>query len=142
LGLQSQFPALLEFAKQQGASPEFTIFAPTDESFQIFEQGVRKATAEQFPDEAEEAFRNVMSFMTALPVARGRYAMEDLKNTEILNSIVSLGSSTPEALQISVEGDDVFVRYLYAYEGSKIIGPSVEASNGVIHVIDGPLIDT
>ena len=101
----------------------FTVFAPTDEAFARLPEGTLEALL---------ADREKLVAVLTYHVLPGRVMAED---------VIAAGSAKPataqgEALDIRVMGGEVKVN------NATVVMPDVEASNGVIHVIDRVVIPT
>ena len=101
---------------------QLTVFAPTDEAF-----GELGVTADNVGDiDFEEAVGASLAEILTYHVTSGRRYSESVVNAarvEMLN------------------GQDVDVDGIVLNDGqAEILAPDVEASNGVIHVIDGVLL--
>jgi len=104
----------------QGDGP-FTVFAPTDEAFAKLPEGMVKALLAD-----KEALTRVLTYH----VVAGRVTSEqvvELSQAETVAGIVA---------PIEVRDGSVYVG------GSKVVGTDVQASNGVIHVIDSVMLPT
>jgi uncharacterized surface protein with fasciclin (FAS1) repeats len=123
----SMFLAALEAAgtmdSLHGAGP-FTVFAPTDEAFTAYIDQSGMSQTEVFGDAA--ALRQVVDHHV-------------VNMSEMADQVMSMdGQSFTTAaglpLEVSVEGDTVMVG------NATVERYDIEASNGVIHVIDGVLV--
>ena len=102
----------------EGAGP-FTVFAPTNEAFEEMPKAVLDALIAN-PDQLAE----VLKYHTAQGEVDVRF------------------DYTPTALA-TVQGQNVFVDREFndlRINNSKVVGPVIEASNGVIYVIDSVLL--
>jgi uncharacterized surface protein with fasciclin (FAS1) repeats len=102
----------------QGEGP-FTVFAPTDEAFEALPDGILDALLED-----KDALTEVLLYH----VVPGKVLAADVVTLD------EAGTVQGEKLTITVDGEDVMVNE------AQVIIPDVEASNGVIHVIDAVLI--
>ena len=92
------------------------VFAPTNEAFDALPEG----TVENLlKPENKDALANILKHH----VTPGKYDKEFLKKFK------KLGQANGQDAMVEVKGDDVFVG------GAKILG-SVNAGNGIVHVID------
>lgn len=92
------------------------VFAPTNEAFAALPEG----TVENLlKPENKDALANILKHH----VTPGKYDKEFLKKFK------KLGQANDQNTTVEVKGDDVYVG------GAKIIG-SVEAGNGIVHVVD------
>lgn len=92
----------------------FTVFAPTDEAFAALPEGTLDALLAD-PD--------ALAGILAYHVVPGKVMSSDLKN---------------EMLATTVQGSDVTIMTEggVMVEEANVVAPDIEASNGVIHVID------
>lgn len=97
----------------------FTVFAPTDSAFDALPEG----TLDELLDD-EEALTNVLLYH----VADGELMAADVVEMESIETLQG------EELAVNVTDDTVMV------DNATIITTDIEASNGVIHVIDAVLI--
>jgi transforming growth factor-beta-induced protein len=102
----------------QGEGP-FTVFAPTDDAFSALPEGTVPALLADIP-----ALTDVLTYH----VVPGEYMAADVVQQESLDTVQG------EPLSIRVEGDAVYVN------DAMVVITDVEASNGVIHVIDAVLL--
>lgn len=98
----------------QGDGP-FTVFAPNDAAFAKIPQSTLNALIED-----KEALTQVLG----LHVVSGKVMASDVV------TLASAETITGGMLDINVMGGDVMVN------GAKVIATDIEASNGVIHIID------
>ena len=98
-----------------------TLFAPTDEAFEELPDG---ALEYLFSDDPQAEF-------DLLRVIE-HHVVDDVRSIDDFGPGEETSIAGP--LQITVEGERVMI------EGATVIEPDVEASNGIIHVIDGVLI--
>jgi uncharacterized surface protein with fasciclin (FAS1) repeats len=98
----------------------FTVFAPTDEAFAALPNGTVAALLE----DPEGMLTEVLTYH----VVSGKYMAADVVNLTAAPTVQ--GSS----LTIAVDGGTVMV------DGSKVLITDIEASNGVIHVIDAVML--
>jgi uncharacterized surface protein with fasciclin (FAS1) repeats len=123
----SMFLAALEAAGTMDSLHEtgpFTVFAPTDEAFSAYIAQSGMSQTEVFGDAA--ALRSIVDHHV-------------VNMSEMADQVMSMdGQSFTTAaglpLQVSVEGDTVMVG------NATVERYDIEASNGVIHVIDGVLV--
>jgi uncharacterized surface protein with fasciclin (FAS1) repeats len=104
----------------QGAGP-FTVFAPTDEAFAKLPAGTLAALL---------AGKEKLTAVLTYHVVPGRIVSGDL---------VRAGSAHPETVQgemltVRADGQRVLV------DGAQVVTADIEASNGVIHVIDAVVL--
>jgi transforming growth factor-beta-induced protein len=99
----------------------FTVFAPTNAAFEKLagDLGVEVADLLELPN---------LEAILLYHVAEGAVKAEQ---AIALGSITTLNGAS---VHVSKKGDDVFINK------SKVIGADVEASNGIIHIIDAVLI--
>ncbi|RZU98416.1 fasciclin domain-containing protein [Spiribacter vilamensis] len=107
---------LVETLKGEGP---FTVFAPTDEAF---------AAIPESDLEALLADKDQLTAVLTYHVVSGKVMAED---------VVGLDSAT------TVQGSDVSIEVVdgnVMIDGATVVTTDIEASNGVIHVIDGVLM--
>ncbi len=97
----------------------FTVFAPTDDAFNALPEGALDALVADIP-----ALTDVLLYH----VVPGKVMAADVVNLNSANTVLG------KPVTISVEGSTVKVN------DAQIIITDIEASNGVIHVIDAVLI--
>lgn len=120
-----QFNTLLAAAEAAGlvetlrGDGPFTVFAPTDEAFAKLPAG---SVESLLADPAK--LKDVLLYH----VVSGQMSSEELVNMGFVTTL--LGRSLP----INKSGNDVAVK------NAKVVAPDVQASNGVIHVIDTVLL--
>ncbi|MFW6295466.1 MAG: fasciclin domain-containing protein [Halanaerobium sp.] len=104
----------------KGEGP-FTVFAPTDAAFEDLPEG----TLDSLLDDKEE-LSNVLLYH----VVSGKVMAEDVleMDGEMVETVFG------EEIEISVEDDMVYIN------DAQVTTTDIEASNGVIHVIDAVLI--
>jgi uncharacterized surface protein with fasciclin (FAS1) repeats len=108
---------LLEALKSEGP---FTVFAPTDDAFAKIPP---QTLSELLQPENKEKLTAILTYH----VVPGRVTAQDVAN---LNSATTLqGQTVKISKQDGVKIND-----------AKVIAPDVEATNGVIHVIDSVLM--
>jgi len=98
----------------------FTVFAPTDEAVAALPDGTISALL-QDPE-------GLLTELLTYHVVNGKYMAADVVNLTTLPTVQ--GSN----LTITVEGGMVMV------DGAKVLTADIEASNGVIHVIDAVML--
>jgi transforming growth factor-beta-induced protein len=111
-----QAAGLVDALKGEGP---FTVFAPTDDAFAALPEGTVEALLNDIP-----TLTNILLYH----VAEGKFMAEDVLGLSEAETLLG------ENLGISVEDGKVMVG------DSQIIITDIEASNGVIHVIDTVLI--
>ncbi|WP_420644619.1 fasciclin domain-containing protein [Candidatus Leptofilum sp.] len=113
-----QAAGLAETLSGEGA---FTVFAPTDDAFAALPEG----TVESLLEDPEGALTDVLQYH----VVDGKVKAETVVTLE---SATTLGG---EDVSITVTDGNVFLN-----ETTQVIITDIEASNGVIHVIDAVLL--
>ncbi len=98
----------------------YTVFAPTNDAFQALPQG----TLDQLMQNPDGDLQQILLYH----VVPGRYMASDLVQ---LNSLETL-----EGSRLSVNTTDGVV----TVDGATVIQSDIEASNGVIHVIDAVMV--
>ena len=105
------------------ADAEYTVFAPTDNAFNNFDETNPDALATVLAD-AEGALTTVLTYH----VVAGNYSSEEL---------LAMGTVTTlqgEELTITTRNGDIFVN------DARIVTADIPAKNGVIHAINGVLL--
>lgn len=100
-------------------SGEFTVFAPTDEAFAAVDPAILQALSEN-----TDALRQVLLYH----VVEGRVPASEVVN---MSAAATAGG---EDVAIAVDGETVSVN------GATVVTADIEASNGIIHVINQVLI--
>lgn len=103
-----------------GGEGEFTLFAPTDEAFDALPENLVNALLTD-PD-------GVLSQVLLHHVVGSVAFSGDLSNDQMIETLAE------QNITVTFEGDDVFIN------GAQVISANIEASNGVVHVIDAVLI--
>ena len=99
----------------------FTVFAPTNEAFAALPAG---ALANLLKPENKAQLVNVLTYH----VVAGAVRAEDLKDGEKVKTVEG------EELTVRIDGKDVFIN------SAKVVRADVNASNGVVHIIDSVLL--
>lgn len=97
----------------------FTVFAPTNEAFDKLPAGT---VDDLLKKENKRQLRDVLEYHVLL----GVYDGDKLKRSK------KIGTAHGNSVEITKDGDDVLVN------GNKIVA-SINASNGVIHIVEGVL---
>ncbi len=113
-----QAAGLVETLK--GAGP-FTVFAPTDDAFAKLPAG----TVESLLKPENKA---KLTAILTYHVVAGKALASDLKNGEALKTV------NGKELPVKIEGGEVMIG------NAKVIKADIEATNGVIHVVDTVLL--
>ena len=115
----TRVPALLDAASD--ADADLTVFAPTDAAFTAFLEGDDRFTdLASIPDE-------VLTSVLQYHILAGAKLAADLGETET--------TLNEETISISKTDDGVFIN-----EDVKVTAANIEASNGVVHLIDQVLL--
>jgi uncharacterized surface protein with fasciclin (FAS1) repeats len=96
------------------------VFAPTNAAFDALSPGM---VEDLLKPENKDALANILTYH----VTPGKYSRDFLKKFK------KLGQANNQNVDVEVRGDDVFVG------GARIIA-SVEAGNGIVHVVDKVLV--
>ncbi len=104
----------------KGPGP-FTVFAPTDEAFGKLPAGTLDNLLKP---ESKEQLRSVLTYH----VVPGKYMAEDVADMDAAPTV------NGKELSLKVEEGVVMV------DGAKVVQADIEASNGVIHVIDAVVL--
>lgn len=113
-----QEAGLVEALKSEGP---FTVFAPTDDAFSKLPEGTLE---ELLMPENSDMLENILLYH----VVEGKVMAEDVVMLEEAETLAG------QAVKIEVMGDEVMIN------NAKVIITDIEASNGVIHVIDTVLL--
>lgn len=105
-----------ELAKTLEGPGPYTVFAPTNEAFEAL--GDTLNTLLEPENQAELA--EVLTYH----VVPGELTASELSNGEKLETIQG------DDLEVKIDGEEVTIN------GAKVVTPDVQASNGVVHVID------
>ena len=100
----------------QGTGP-FTVFAPTDAAFE-------ELGDDQVQSLLEPANRDQLQSILTYHVVPGKLTASDLSDGQELETVAG------EMLTVQIDGDEV------AVGDATVVEPNIEASNGVVHVID------
>ncbi|AKA35449.1 fasciclin domain-containing protein [Flagellimonas lutaonensis] len=92
------------------------VFAPTNEAFDALPEGT---VEDLLKPENKDALANILKYH----VTPGKYTKDFLKKFK------KLGQANDQSVMVEVKGDDVYVG------GAKIIA-SIDAGNGIVHVVD------
>jgi len=106
----------------KGEGP-FTVFAPTDDAFAALPEGT---VASLLEPEKRDMLVSILTYHVVPGKVMAKQVM-DLSAAETLNG---------QRVDITVEDGSVMV------DGAKVVSADVEASNGVIHVIDSVILPT
>lgn len=104
-----------ELAETLAGEGPFTVFAPTDDAFAKLPEGTVEGLLEDIPQ-----LKNILLYH----VVSGKVMAADVVELESADTLMG------KPVEISVEGDQVKIN------DATVIIPDVEASNGVIHVVD------
>ena len=100
----------------QGTGP-FTVFAPTNAAFE-------ELGSDQVQSLLEPESRQQLTSILTYHVVPGQLTASDLSDGQKLETVAG------ETLTVKIDGDEVMVG------DASVVQPDVEASNGVVHVID------
>lgn len=104
----------------EGEGP-FTVFAPTDEAFAALPEGTVESLL-------EEENRDQLTAILTYHVVPGAVMSGDLSDGMEAETVQG------ESITVSIDGDSVMI------DGATVTSADIEASNGVIHVIDSVLM--
>jgi len=99
----------------------FTVFAPTDEAFAALPEGT---VDDLLKEENKDRLTAILTYHVAPTAAMS----SDLSDGQMIDTV------NGEQLEVSIDGDTVMVGE------ATVTQPDIEASNGVIHVIDTVLM--
>jgi transforming growth factor-beta-induced protein len=114
------YPDLVDLLSDE--SGEFTVFAPTDAAFQALLPVIKQESLATIP---EAVLRNILEYHV---IAGAEVLSGDL-------SVTDVAAANGELISITDDGNGSFL-----IAGQAINTADVEASNGVIHVMDGVLV--
>jgi uncharacterized surface protein with fasciclin (FAS1) repeats len=100
----------------QGEGP-FTVFAPTNEAFKALPQGTLD---ELLAPDGKEQLTEILTYH----VVEGEVMASDLSDGQVIKTVQG------GELRVSIDGDEVKIG------DATVVQPDVDASNGVVHVID------
>ncbi len=107
---------LVKTLKSEGP---FTVFAPTDEAFAKLPEGTVDALLEDIPK-----LKNILLYH----VVPGKVMAADVVELETAQTVMG------DSVSIAVSGDKVMI------DDAAVVITDIEASNGVIHVIDSVIL--
>jgi len=105
-----------ELAKTLEGPGPFTVFAPTNEAFEALGGTLNTLL--------EPANKKELAEVLTYHVVPGELTAAELSNGQMLDPVQG------DSLEVKVTGEEVTVN------GAAVVTPDVEASNGVVHVID------
>ena len=127
--LRSDAPALLGFLTDERYNG--TLFAPTDEAFEALPAG----TLEELRAGQISANVSELVFVLQHHTVAGQWPSKELKKLEAVGPGRTEGAGGHGGpITILVKGGNIMV------DGATVIDANIEASNGLIHVIDGVMI--
>lgn len=138
LNLTYQFGRLNHFNEQLNKTTKrFTYFIPRDKAWMQWFHDHQGANLNDFIFDKDQS-RSVLE--RHLVVADRVFTMMDLKNMS--NDSLILPTVGPHNLQIRVKEEDrrFFIQWRETNKWIPVFRPDVECTNGVIHVIDAPLV--
>ena len=100
---------------------EFTVFAPTDDAFAALPEG----TVESLLEDPEGALKDILLY----------HVVGSTVPAETVVTLDSADTLQGEAVSIAVVDGEVVLN-----DSAKVIIPDIEASNGIIHVIDAVIL--
>ena len=103
----------------------YTVFAPTDEAFAALLEALGVGAEDLLAD--TELLTSVLLYH----VVPGTFYAEDVIELDGISAATAFSGSS---VDISLDGESVFV------DGAQVIATDIEASNGVIHVIDSVIL--
>ncbi|MEL6269877.1 MAG: fasciclin domain-containing protein [Chloroflexota bacterium] len=129
------FETLLAAAEAAGlvealSGGNLTVFAPTDDAFAAALESLGLTAEELLAD--TETLTAVLSYH----VVNGDFSGEDLVSVMTNAGVTELNTLGGAALPIALEGDSIVLGGGQA----TVVAADIEASNGIIHVIDGVLL--
>ena len=104
---------------------EYTVFAPNDDAF----KSIGEENLESLLEDEEQ-----LAEILKLHIVSGKIESSDISEGES-----SINTLNGENINILNNGSDITVTS-QSGSGGKVISPDIQASNGVIHIIDGVLL--
>lgn len=102
------------------ADGPFTVFAPSNDAFDDVNDALLGAI---LGDNTQ------LTDLLTYHVVPGRFAAADLSDGQMLTTLQG------DQIEVTITGGNVFV------DGVQVVTPNVEASNGIVHVVGGVLVD-
>jgi transforming growth factor-beta-induced protein len=134
-GDEPQFTILLQAVVAAGVdgiltnNGPFTVFAPTDEAFGALLEALEVSAEDLLAD--TDLLLDVLGYH----VVPGTFYAEDvLAAADMMEGEFDIATALGQAATISFDGENVFI------DGATVIQTDIEASNGVIHVIDSVIL--
>lgn len=112
------------------AEAEFTVFAPTDAAFE--------ALFEELEIEAQDLI-DIPDFTTQ---ALLYHVLEEIILSEDLEDEMALETLSGDSILVTVNDEDEDAIEVLLNENTTVIATDIEASNGIVHVIDAVLLPT
>lgn len=114
------FPDLVTALSGDGT---FTVFAPTNDAFVALLGAIGQT---QLSDVPESVIRDLLEYHV---IATAAIMSDGLNNGDEATTV------SGEDVSVVINGDGVFI------SGAKVVIPDVEASNGVVHVVDAVMVN-
>ena len=122
----TKFPDMVTTLSSAGS---YTVFAPTDAAFTALLGIVGQTDLDDIP---ESVLRRVLEYHV---VAGTAAFAADLSDGQMIGTVLTeMGATMSETVTIGVDGSSVTVN------GANVTTADVEASNGVVHIIDAVLV--
>lgn len=104
-----------------GSEGPYTVFAPTNEAFSALPEGTLEGLLKP---ESKQKLGNILAFH----VVEGATMSADLQDGQMIETVQG------GQLEVTKEGGKVMIN------GAEVTQPDVEASNGVVHIVDSVLM--
>jgi len=114
------FPDLVNTLSSDGT---FTVFAPTNDAFVALLGAIGQTALADVP---ESVVRDLLEYHV---IATAAIMSGDLSDGDVATTV------SGEDVSVVINGDGVFI------SGAKVSTPDVEASNGVVHIVDAVMVN-
>ena len=115
----TKFPDLVTALSSEGT---YTVFAPTNDAFAALLAAIGQSSADDVP---ESVLRTILEYHVIATAAVMSGDLSDGQTAEALSG---------EEISVAIDENGVFI------SGAKVAVPDVEASNGVVHVIEDVMV--
>lgn len=117
----TMFPDLVQALSNDG---DYTVFAPTNEAFAALLQATGQSSLDDIP---EDVIERLLKYHV---IAGSALMSTDLSDGQMASTLLS----ADDEITVSINGSSVFIN------SAEVATANVEASNGVIHIIDAVLV--
>lgn len=115
----TKFPDLVTALSSDGT---YTVFAPTNDAFAALLTAIGQTSVDDVP---ESVLRSILEYHVISTAVVMSGDLSDGQTAEALSG---------ETITVEIDGTDVFI------SGAKVVLPDVEASNGVVHVVENVMV--